>query len=88
MQEYLLYNCTKVLHPLPQSSNLNSIKNLWNELDNKIIKSTINLKIELKTKLKEECPELYFFKISRKKIIFDMPKCLHEVIKQKEFATK
>ncbi|KAL2751656.1 Transposable element Tcb2 transposase [Vespula maculifrons] len=28
VQEYLLYNCPKVLHPLPQSSNLNPIKNL------------------------------------------------------------
>lgn len=54
IQEYLLYNCPKVLHPPPQSPDLNPIKNLWDELDNKIRKSTINSKIELKTRLKEE----------------------------------
>lgn len=29
VQEYLLYNYPKVLHPLPQSPDLNPIENLW-----------------------------------------------------------
>ncbi|EGI65925.1 Transposable element Tcb2 transposase, partial [Acromyrmex echinatior] len=29
LQEYLLYNCPKVLHSSPQSPDLNPIENLW-----------------------------------------------------------
>ncbi|CAK9801822.1 hypothetical protein ANTPLA_LOCUS2965 [Anthophora plagiata] len=36
LQEFLLYNYSKILHLPPQSPNLNPIENLWDELDRKI----------------------------------------------------
>lgn len=36
VQNYLLYHCPKVLHPLPQSPDLNPIENFWNNLDREI----------------------------------------------------
>jgi len=53
MQEYLLYNCPKVLHPPSQSPDLNSIENLLN-LDCNIRIMLIRSKEELKLRLKKE----------------------------------
>lgn len=33
VQEWLLYNCPKVLHPSAQSPNLNPIEHVWEELN-------------------------------------------------------
>lgn len=44
VSQYLLHNCPKVLHPPLQSSDLNPIENLWDELDSKIRKTPIHSK--------------------------------------------
>ena len=48
VQEYLLYNCTQILHPPQQSPNLNPIENVWDFLDRKIQTTPIKSKEELK----------------------------------------
>jgi len=54
VQEYLLYNCPKVLHPPLQSSDSNPIENLWNLLNRNIRITSTRSKEELKLRLKEE----------------------------------
>jgi len=54
VQEYLLYNCSKILHPPPQSPDLNPVENLWNLLDRNIRITPTRSKEELKLRLKEE----------------------------------
>jgi len=61
MQEYLLYNCLKVLHPPPHNHQILifSIENLWNffvtwNLDRNIRIMPTRSKEELKLRLKEE----------------------------------
>ncbi|CAK9813094.1 Transposable element Tcb2 transposase [Anthophora quadrimaculata] len=81
VQEYLLYKCPKVLHPPPQSPDLNPIENLWDQLDRNIRTTPIKTITELMERLLEEwrrIPHEYL-----KKIICNMPKRLYEVIKQK-----
>lgn len=75
-----------MLHLSLQFPNLNLIENLWDELDNKIRKSTINSKIGVKTSLKEEWNSISSKYL--KKITYNMSKRLHKVIKEKGFATK
>ncbi|CAH2092269.1 unnamed protein product [Euphydryas editha] len=53
VQEWLLYNCPKVLHPPAQYPD-NPIENLWDELDRRIRKHTITSIYELKSTLQEE----------------------------------
>lgn len=48
------YRCPQVVHPPPQSPNMNPIENLWDELNRKIQKRLIFLKNELKVRLQEE----------------------------------
>lgn len=42
VQEYLLYNPPKVVHPPPQFPNLNPIENLWDQLNQRIRETSIN----------------------------------------------
>ena len=84
MQEYLLYNCSKVLH-LSQS-DLNPIENLWNLLDRNIRIMPTRSKEKLKLRLKEEWTRITPDYLT--KIISNMPKCLQLVIKQKDYLTK
>lgn len=86
IQEYLLYNCPKVLHPPPQSPDLNPIENLWNNLNRRIRTTPIKNKEELKIRLLDEWEKTDIEYL--KKIIFSMPKHLKHVIKQKGYATK
>ncbi|KAJ4447224.1 hypothetical protein ANN_09227 [Periplaneta americana] len=44
VQEFLLYKCPKVLHPPPQSPDLNPIEHLWEELDRWVGSRPISLK--------------------------------------------
>lgn len=86
VQEFLLYACPKVLHPPPQSPDLNPIENLWDELDRKIHVHPIRSKDELKLRLQEEWARITSEYL--KKIIYNMPKRLRDVIKQNGYATK
>ena len=80
-----------MLHPLPQSPDLNPIENLWDQLDRNIRTTSHNIRTirtitELKERLLEEwksIPQEYL-----KKIICNMPKRLYEVIKQKSQPIK
>lgn len=86
VQEWLLYNCPKVLHPPPQSPDLNPIENLWDELDRNIRKTPIRSKEELKIRLTEEWERISVDYL--KKIILNMPKRLQHVVKQNGNPTK
>jgi len=54
VQEYLLYNYSKILHPPLQSPDLNPVENLWNLLDRNIRITPTRSKEELKLRLKKE----------------------------------
>ncbi len=54
VQEWLLYHCPKVMHPPPQSLDLNPIENCWDELDRRVDKTTVSSLHELKKRLQEE----------------------------------
>lgn len=86
VQEFLLYKCPKILHPPPQSPDLNPIENLWDELDRKIRMTPITNKAQLKERLQEEWNLISTDYL--KKIILNMPKRLQHVIKQKGYPTK
>lgn len=86
VQKFLLYNCPKVLHPPPQSPDLNPIENLWDELDRRIRLTPIHTKEELKKKLQEEWQQISPEYL--RKIISNMPKRLKHVQNQKGYATK
>jgi len=85
VQEYLLYNCPKILH-LPLESDLNPIENLWNLLDRNIRIMPTRSKEELKLRLKEEWTRITPDYLT--KIISNMSKYLQLVIKQKDYPTK
>lgn len=86
VQEYLLYNCPKVLQPPPQSPDLNPIENVWDELDRRIRTTTISSKEMLKRRLKEEWDSINTDYLQ--KIISNMPQRLEEVIKQNGYPTR
>jgi len=73
-----------VLHPSPQSPDLNPI-DLWEQLDRNIRKMPIRTTPELKQRLIEEWN--YITQKYLEKIISNMPKRLHKVIKQNGFPT-
>ncbi|KAJ4443512.1 hypothetical protein ANN_05184 [Periplaneta americana] len=54
VQEFLLYKCPKVLHPPPQSPDLNPIEHLWEELNRRVGSMPISSKEELKARLQKE----------------------------------
>ncbi|CAK9813888.1 Transposable element Tc1 transposase [Anthophora plagiata] len=86
VQEFLLYTCKNILHPPPQSPDLNPIENLWDELDRRIRTTPINTKEELKRRLQEE-----WLRIGQdylKKIICNMSTRLRHVIKHMGYPTK
>lgn len=86
VQEFLLYKCPKVLHPPPQSPDLNPIENLWDYLDRKIRKTPITSILELKERLQYEWDSISIEYLN--KIINNMPRRLKEVLKQNGYATK
>lgn len=86
VQEYLLYNCPKLLHPPPQSPDLNPIEHLWDELERRIRKTTIKSKEMLKQQLKKEWNNINIEYL--KKIIGNMPQRLKEVISQEGYSTR
>lgn len=86
VQEWLLYNCPRVLHPPPQSPDLNPIENLWDELDRKVHTRPIHGLHDLRQRLAEE-----WYKLSPEylhKIVQNMPNRLRWVVKQKGNPTK
>ena len=48
VQSWLLYNCSKVIEPPPQSPDMNSIEDLCNELDRRVRPKPVSSIIELK----------------------------------------
>ncbi|KAJ4432198.1 hypothetical protein ANN_20814 [Periplaneta americana] len=85
VQEFLLYKCPKVLHPPPQSPDLNPIEHLWKELDRRVGSRPISSKEELKARLQEEWVKIPI-EIT-KKLVHSVPRRLKEVIKQKGGST-
>ena len=86
MREFLLYNSPKVLHPPPQSPDLNPIENLWDELDRRIRFTLIRTKEELRKGLQVEWQRTSAEYLT--KIIYSMPKRLRHALNQKGYATK
>lgn len=83
---WLLYNCPKVLHPPPQSPDINPIEHLWAKLETEIRQSPIINKEHLKQRIREE-----WGKISSdytRKLVESMPKRLKDVIKAKGGPTR
>ncbi|CAK9806815.1 Transposable element Tcb2 transposase [Anthophora quadrimaculata] len=86
VQEWLLYNCPKIMQTPPQSPDLNPIEMVWNMLDTKIRRHSITNKKDLQSRLQEE-----WLKMDNnylKTLVGSMPKRLAEVIRQKGYATK
>ena len=86
VQEWLLYNCPKVIKTPAQSPNLNSIENLWEELDRRIRLHKITSKNDLKEKMKEEWEKISSEHTS--KIILNMENRLKLVIENNGNITK
>ena len=85
-QEWLIYNCPKVLHSPAHFPDLNPIWNLWDELDRRIRNYKITSIEDLKLRLQEEwnrIPAAY-----TAKIVKNMSNHLSEVLKQKGYPTK
>ena len=49
-RSWLLYNYPKVIEPLPQSPFMNSIENMWNELDHRVRQIPVSSSTESKKK--------------------------------------
>lgn len=81
VQEWLLYNCSKIMKAPPQSPDLNPIEMVWNILDSKIRKHSIKTKTKLQNRLQEEWQKIDFNYLQ--KIVRLMPRRLVEVIKRK-----
>lgn len=85
VRSWLLYNCPKVIQTPPRSPDLNSIENLWDELDCRIRTSPITSSMELKKKLVEE-----WNSVSRnytKIVVSCIPQRLNAVLRQKSLPT-
>lgn len=86
VQEFLLYDCRNILQSPSQSPDLNPIENLWDKLNHKIRKTSINSKDELNKRLKEEWQRIDGDYL--KKIIFNIPTRLKHVLRQKGYPPK
>lgn len=86
IQEWLLYNCPKVLHPPAHSPDINPIENLWDELDRRIRKHTISSISMLKSRLQEEWDRIPVDYTTS--VVKNMPSRLREVVKQNGYPTK
>ena len=86
VQLWLFYNCPKVLHPPPQSPDLNSIEHVWDRLEKKVHKTPIYSKDHLKQTLQEEWAKLP--RSYMQKLVQSMPNRLREVLKRKGRHTK
>lgn len=86
VQEWLLYNCPKVIDTPPQSPDLNVIENLWDLLDDKIRKRQISNKEQLKKVIIEEWSNIS--SDYTKKLVSSMPNRLTAVRIAKGLFTK
>ncbi len=79
VQEWLLYNCPKQIQTPAQWPDINSIENLWDELDRKVYTTPISSLTELRRHLQVEREKLSLEYL--RKIVENMPNCLRSVIK-------
>lgn len=86
IQEWQLYNCPKVLHPPPQSPDLNPIEHLWDELDRRVHQTPIRSKTELQQRLRAEWSQIPSDYL--RKIIMNMPRRLQCVKEAQGNPTK
>lgn len=81
-----MYNCPKVTHPPAQSSDLNSIGNLWEKLNMRIKRTEISSTNELKRCLQKAWERISTNDIS--KIVASMSSRLQNAIIQGGYLTK
>lgn len=86
VQEWQLYRCPKVIHPPPQSPDLNIIENLWDELDRRVHQTPVSSKAALKERLEAEW--MKFDQEYIRKLVCSMPNRLQCVIDQKGYSTR
>ncbi|GFW26886.1 transposable element Tcb1 transposase [Trichonephila clavipes] len=81
-REWLLYNSPHQLKTPPQSSDINSIENLWHKLDVEVRKHKISCKDKLKRILLQEWHKI--LNSTTKTLVFSMRNRLQAVINAKE----
>lgn len=86
VQEWQLYRCPKVIHPPPQSPDLNIIENLWDELDRRVHQTPVLSKAALKERIQVEWRKLDPDYI--RKLASSMPNRLQCVLDQKGYSTR
>ena len=82
----LLHSCTRLINTPPYSPDLNSIKNVWHELEKRTRKHDISFKEQLKALLSEEWNIIEYSYI--KTLNESKPKYIKSVISTKENPTK
>lgn len=86
VQEWMLYNCPKVIKTPAQSPDLNPIEHVWDELDRKIRQRPISSISQLKERLVAEWNAIG--KEYLEKTVLNMPKRLLEVHRAQGGPTK
>lgn len=86
VQEWLLYNCPKIIQTPAQSPDLNPIENLCDKLDRRIHKTPISNLSQLKNRLITEWNSISTEYTA--KIVNNMPDRLHAVLRNKGYATR
>lgn len=86
VKEWLLYNTPRQLHSPSQSSDLNPIENLWDELDRSIRKRQIKSKDDLKKALLEEWQKIP--RTVTEGLVYSMPNRMRAVLNSKGGPTK
>lgn len=85
-QEWAIYNIPKVLHPPPQSPDMNVIENLWDLLERQVHQRPVSSVAELRIRLQEEWAQIS--PAYTRNLVSSMPRRLKAVIDMKGGPTK